>query len=264
MFPRALLTALVSAAMVTTGGVAADTNHDGFETILLPIAFRPGVEVRGAFGTVWQGQVWLTNRSRGPINIQQWYGCGSDDCLAFYPAAYAGLLTKPVDDLPEPGALLTPTADDAQLLTFSNRIFEVTRHAQPQGIEVPVVREGNFISGSTVLLGIPVAGVRSALRVYDPRRVAGASFRIEAVAPDGTVLGATDLTTMFSLFGPHQWDPIRPGFAAIYDLAAAFPGVTGLDYFHVRITPITQGVEFWAMVSVTDNDTQQVLIIAPQ
>lgn len=60
-----------------------------------------------------------------------------------------------------------------------------------------------------------------------------------------------------------QWD-ISPGFAAIYGLAAEFPAVNSLERFHLRIAPLGDGAQYWAMVSVTDNETQQVLFITPR
>jgi hypothetical protein len=239
------------------------------ETILLPLAFGPDAELRGAYGTLWRGEVWVHNRSSQSVATVTTLGCPVLGCTFEYPGGYLGLLREPLDSIPDRGILLTPSLGSAPALSFSNRIFETTRHAQPQGIELPVVREEQFLTGTSLLLGIPAGpGVRSALRVYDPRPLAGVitvgrAVKVELLDTRGNVVGTTTLTTTFTL-GLNPADPLRPGFAAILDLASAFPAVNGLDHFHMRLTPLTQGGEYWAMVSVTDNDTQQVLLITPQ
>lgn len=252
------------AAASTASMYAADTNHDGLETILLPLAFLPGTELHGAYGTIWKGEVWVRNHAAQTVDLQLLLGCAPGDlCTAPYQAGYIGRLAAPLDNVPDRGILLTPRADNAQFLSFSNRIFETTRHAQPQGIEVPVIREEQFFDGAVSLLGIPAGpGIRSALRIYEPRRIAGTSFKVEFIDSAGRILGAVSLMTTFGFNGGS--DPIRPGYAAIADLTGTIGLLAGVDRFHMQITPETPGAEFWAMVSVTDNDTQQVLLITPQ
>jgi len=242
---------------------AADTNHDGRETILLPLAFRNGVTVSGAFGTQWRGEVWMTNASQFPVDLQTAVACNINECGAPYPASFASRLDMPLPSNPDGGLLLTPSVDQASFVVFSNRMFEVTRHPQPQGIELPVVREGQFLTSATTLTGVPTgAPVRIALRLYDPRRVTGNSIKIEVIGPDATVLGSTTLTT--TVPSSSFEDLLRPGFAAIHDLASLFPAVNTVPFVQVRVTPVTPNAEYWAMASVTDNDTQQVLLITPQ
>lgn len=252
---------VLTTALIT---VPVRAQWGNLEPILLPIAFRPGVEVRGAYGTIWRGEVWVHNSRSQRVDLQLILGCMTEDCYAPYAGGYMGILTEPLGPTAEDrGILLTPTASDAPYVSFSNRIFEVTRHAQPQGIEVPVVRGENFFSGPLSLLGIPNGpAVRSMLRVYDPQRIAGTTFTIELLDPAGDVIGTTQLRTTFGFGGGS--DPIRPGFASIADLTSAFGVPANVDHVHVRINPDTPGTKFWAMVSVTDNDTQQVLLITPQ
>src|ERR1700730_497456 len=242
---------------------AADTNNDGVETILLPLAFRSNVTIFGAFGTQWRGEVWLRNESSLPVYLQRAVGCTFNECSAQYPQLFTGRIDDPLQGNADGGLLLTPSAADARFLFFSNRMFEVTRHAQPQGIELPVIREGQFLKSSSLLIGAPTSdAVRVAIRLYDPRRISGNSIKVEVLGPDAAILGSTTLTTTVpaASFG----DLLRPGFIAIYDLAAVFPVVKSVPYVHIRVTPLTANAEYWAMASVTDNDTQQVLLITPQ
>lgn len=233
------------------------------ETILLPIAFQPGVTRSGLRGTAWQGELWLRNSSSARIALSS-VGCLFNECnFAYYPANYEGLVTEPLDGDPDGGFLLTPRQADLPALTFSSRVIEVAKHAQPQGLELPVVREAAFLSGSRELLGVPGGdAVRVALRLYDPRRRQNPSVQVEIVdSTTGEVRGKESVFLVVPAIAP--FGVLRPGFAVIYDLGGLFPVIKTLARFHVRVTPIGW-TEYWAMVSVTDNETGQVLIISPQ
>ncbi|HET9866940.1 MAG TPA: hypothetical protein VFQ06_06585 [Nitrospira sp.] len=41
------------------------------------------------------------------------------------------------------------------------------------------------------------------------------------------------------------------------------PELQAEDAVWMEIAPVTPGLRFWAMVSITNNDTQQVTIVAP-
>lgn len=257
--------------MVVLPGFAADVNHDGFETILLPVAFHPGTTVAGAYGTQWQGETWVSNTSdTQEVALEYFVSCAAPPCWPTYPPRFVGVIEEPPAANADRGFLLTPTSDRAPLLHFSNRMFEVSRHAQPQGFELPVVREDQFLSSPTELVGIPASSAaRVAIRVYDPRldfskRKSGVTVRLDVRGADDVLLGSTTLTTTYTdvvgSFSEYQ----RPGFAAIYDLASAIPAVNTAEHIHVTVTPLTPDATFWVMASVTDNDTQQVLIVTPQ
>lgn len=261
---------LVSAVLLISAAPdarAADVNGDGLETILLPLAFDPRETVPGAGGTSWSGAVWIHNGSDEEVFPQQ---CANVQCNPGVPAGEMGLIhPSSVQGAPESGSLLHAPVDAAKRVTLSNRIFELTRRGQPRGVEIPVVREGRFLRGATSLLGVPVgADVRVALRVYDPwiqaiRRAAPPLEHVEVQILDGeqSVIGTTTLTPAL-LDSRLPW--VRPGFAALYDLAAVFPQINAMPHIHVRVQPVPNDAEYYAMISVTDNETQTVSIITAQ
>jgi hypothetical protein len=57
---------------------------------------------------------------------------------------------------------------------------------------------------------------------------------------------------------------LPPGFDAILDVPVAFPAIGALERVTLRVTCTDADAEFWAVVSVTDNDTQTVSIITAQ
>lgn len=241
---------------------ASDTDHDGFETVLVPIAMLPSTEVPGALGTLWRSAVLLHNPSGHEVWLQAKYGC-QFPCQSPYPAAFAGMVTEAITGS-SAGVLFYLKVEDAAQIVLTSRLYEVSRRAQPEGIEIPVVREGAFFKRPSSFLAVPGGtGARAALRVYDPRR-AGVTLKVEALSADaGQVLATTQLTTAVAT-APGLDTLVTPGFAAIYDLAAAFPILNTVTAYHLRVTPVSPDAEYWAMVSATDNETQHVLLITSQ
>lgn len=237
------------------------------DLILLPLAFKSDVSVRGANATMWTGSVFVHNASADPVPLRTECVNGGFLCEPALPPGFTGEYARVPDD-PDGGLLLTVSSQYASAITFSNRILETSRHAQPQGFQVPVVHTKDFVTGETNLLALPTVGVRTALRLYDPLGTGNAhqmTFAITAVSDDGTALGTITLTTTFRPVA-DSLDPYRPGFAAIYDVAAAMPSVVTVPRYHLRIKPLGANADdaYWAMGSVTDNDTQQVLLVTPQ
>jgi hypothetical protein len=261
------LLSLFCIAFIACAAAASD-NGDSLDAILVPVAFRPNVEVQGAFGTRWRGEVWIHNGSAGEVDIQQVLHCPIDTCPAIYPAGYIGPIDLPLDDRPDGAVMLYPNNLDAKSLIISNRIFEISRRSQPQGIEIPIVHERDFLTGPATYLGIPSnSAVRAALRVYDPRLLPGTTqpgvtVRVEVLNDAGAVVATGTLQTVLETSA--RQGVARAGFVAIYDVANVFPIVKTLTRYHLRLTPTETGREYWAMVSVTDNDTQQVLTITAQ
>ncbi|MBW3563969.1 MAG: hypothetical protein KY459_04530 [Acidobacteria bacterium] len=61
-----------------------------------------------------------------------------------------------------------------------------------------------------------------------------------------------------------------PGFDVVYDIESAFPVLRTItaDFreqliYNVRLTSLVEGTVFWGFVSVTHNETQDVLLISP-
>ena len=213
-----------------------------------------------------RGRCGCTTILKQPVNIEQATGCIVPGGCFVYPPGYAGKLGGPITPRPELGLLLSPPAGAGKLLTFSNRIYEITRRGQPRGIDIPVVREREFFDQAVLFLGVPTdGGVRASIRVYDPRvqdityRGIPRTFLVEALELDGYVLGSRVLTTEL-----RSANFVTPGYDAIADIASAFPAVAAHERINVRVTPQVPGTEFWAMVALTDNGTQTVSIITAQ
>lgn len=260
---------LVLTGIVTlTPAKGQDTNGDNYVQVLLPIAISSHRTVAGAYGSAWKQEVWVANNSGMPFgSLQPTGNCPSESCTSILPAGVR-LWDSLENNQMEGGALFSLHPNQAAGIQLSSRLLEISRRAQPNGIEIPIIREDQFFKGTSTYLGIPSGpAVRARLRVYDPRHQPGSTVRVEVLDVDGKLIAETTLS-------PGN-DPARvilfprvilpyPAFALIGDLATAFPAVGSLDRYHIRITPLTPGMEYWAFVAVTDVETQHLLLITSQ
>lgn len=269
---RVRITAILSSFILIFGlaqPVLADVIDESYQTVLIPIVFSPFQILEGANGTRWTGEIWVHNGSQSPIHSTQPLG----PCTVFCgpqmePGDFqqqSGLVSNQHDG----GALLHLPAAGADQIFVQARLLELTRNSQPTGVELPIVREGDFFTGPVSILAIPAGiDVRSALRVYDPRRMTNSAVRVEFLDPAGEVLATRELRpgddAVVPPGGTPGFPPAHPKVARLLDITMDFPQLNALDRFHVRITPLTPGMEYWAMVSVTDNVTQHVLLVTAQ
>jgi hypothetical protein len=132
---------------------------------------------------------------------------------------------------------------------FNSRIRDLSHQAQTAGTEVPVVRETDF-RDAVRLLNVP----------------GGANQRVQLRAWAATEPPQTG--TSFSVRGlpkPLSFGASSAGLLAYgtIDLTAALEGV---DHADLTIQSQSVGVRppVWAMVSITNNETQQVTIVSPR
>jgi hypothetical protein len=232
--------------------------HAQMVRVLIPISVPS--EVPGAYGTLWKSDLWIHNG----LDRAMAFSCsGNVGPFPICDGINAGVTAQPsngVLSLSKSGALLLylnfQEGEDPRQANFSCRLFELSRHAQPAGVHIPVVRDGEFFQQPSRFIGISgSAANRVALRVYDPDAYKrDGAVRVDMIDSHGATIGSTTLPLQYF----NVWSP---GYAAIYDLAAAFPQLANADRYDVRVTPLTPGMEYWAMVSVTDIESQQVLLI---
>ncbi len=263
---KKLLNICFATLLLAVAAQARDTNGDVFETILIPIAFSASQIVQGAYGAQWTGEIWVENASSTPVDSLQPTGLCFPPCPPGLPAGFVGRLSSVDSNNNDGGALFYVPAVIASKMHFSSRLLELTRRAQPTGVEMPVIREDQFFSNPTAYLGVPVgSGIRSALRVYDPRLQRGSAVQVDFLSPSGEQVASTILRPGDDPVVPLKLPVVNthpyPGAAAIRNITDMFPQLQAYAHFHIRLTPLTPGMQYWAMVSVTDNETQHVLLI---
>lgn len=241
-----------------------------YERFLVPIVTTQPIP--GAAGSLWSAKLLVRN--------------GTADDVALYPfiADVPGLPTVPGQNIPkhrtlrldiwgvpdQPGALMFIDKSVASDVYFHLRVQDLSRQSQTWGTEIPVVRDSDLRTEKISLLGVPVSdGFRYMLRVYDPDgrpdarvrvRVFGTSVRSYPFGEEDQLLGESEIPLRPPYPG-HAWHV--PGYAELGDFSQ-FASLGGYEQVLVEVEPVNDGLEIWAFVSVTNNETQHVTVITPQ
>jgi hypothetical protein len=231
--------------------------------VLLPVV---ATNLSGAFGSQWTTDIVAFNNSPHRTAISSSLSC---------PATCTGGLGLDVGQVvditnavPRPGIpalfmyvyLADPAQDNVQ---FGLRVRDLSQQANSWGTEVPVVRDADAFARPFDLLNVPlVARFRQTLRVYDLAATSSSSVKVQYFAmPAGTLLKEYDLPIMFPT--DQLTPPTTPGYAEVGFVGNA-PELAGVERIRVRIIPMNEQQRLWGMVSVTNNDTQELTIISPQ
>jgi hypothetical protein len=259
------------------------TDPQQYEKILLPL-YHPA---EGANGAQWQTKFQIANESNRSVDVFPL----TPDCFSsvscfrtvrgpmlgphdngfntFIPGAIG---TRDVGGMP--GVFLYADRGTAVDLRFQLHVANVSRRPVALGTRVPVVRETEFFTGTTNVHAIPIlAGTRAALRIYALDSQGPADVRITVhesslgsrpIAEEIVRFVPPPANTCAFEFGCPQPFVYKPATIEITDLLARYPGLsrmTGLGHgIRIEIEPLTPGLAFWPMVSVTEVNTSVVTI----
>jgi hypothetical protein len=233
-----------------------------FARILIPILVPP---VQGQFGSQFVTELRARSFQIDPSLYM--FGIPYCDCpqrtvLADdpYPVyGTSGLNGFPSTDLipsdtmnGAPGRIVFVEAASASKLSMNLRVHDTSRIGITLGAEVPVVPDSAFKSTPFVLLGVAAdARYRNTLRIYSPE---------PGVAP--VVRVTIDQSPQSVTLRPGR-DMFDPGYFEM-TLPPRFQSGSTINTIPVTIEPLTTGARVWAFISSTNNDTQQVTVIAPR
>jgi len=154
-------------------------------------------------------------------------------------------------------------------LNLNLRLFDRSRTAMTWGTDVPVVREQDLFDQTIQLFPVPLASrFRATLRIYDPMRTPDATVSARFFRVTTGDLLATRVLDLVALTLPINGtvhDFSYPGLAEIANLAE-LPELQILrseESVRIEIEPVTPNLRFWAMVSVTNDETQHVTLVTP-
>lgn len=204
-------------------------------------------------------------------------------CLDGPCAPYAGTTRLPINFNANPNRGVFLYLNQGVHVTFNVRVQDITRQADTWGTSIPVVREKDVFTGKLQLLDIPIdSHFRDALRIYDFDSYGPDSSSVRVRIYDMCGVGPLDrdcqmtplVDTAVTLQVIHASTiPSEPASWMYPDLLAAFPQLgnvppamydpIAVPRVRIDIDPITPGLRFWAFVSVTNNATQHVTVIAP-
>jgi hypothetical protein len=224
--------------------------REGFRRVLVPIAFSG--EVPGAHGSRWvtelNGRVFYPGQlevTRTPFSTPR--------SLVEGPFRFTNL---PAGN--NRGAFVYVPEGD--FLALNLRVRDVSREAENFGTEIPLVTsEETSTVNAFDLLDIPVGPkYRQTLRMYNFEGRRATQFGVRILARDGRE------NLVFTHYempeeGLEEF-PQFPGYIEVNLadlLPAAYTGRVDVSVSH------TLGGRVWAMVSVTNNDTQMVTMVTP-
>jgi hypothetical protein len=230
----------------------ASTDPAIFEPILFPVSFQGP----GALGSQWVTENFISSESPAFFRDR--------------PACCSSVITSPVQLLNDAnpwGRVLYAIRGTADSLHLASRIRDTSRQAQTAGTEVPVVRERDFRSGLT-FMNVPVdARYRVMLRLWsigDDPYSNNPQFTVKVpvsllstpvpflpipmtkIAGTAMWFGSIDVTSLLTR------TPSNPNTLQVY------PSASGSNAAPLAFPRI------WGMLSITNNDTQQVTIISSQ
>ncbi|HEX9163234.1 MAG TPA: IPT/TIG domain-containing protein [Thermoanaerobaculia bacterium] len=229
--------------------------EDAFEPMMLPIY----TSALGRFGAVFSS--FLTAFNTSSDQTIRMYGTGGF-CDNFFFGPVDLLNTS--HDIPpahddngcgfqtgNPGVILWVQKELASSFVANLRVADLSRSFANFGTEIPVVRKADFRNGAIALAGIPLTPqFRLTLRIY--------SLEQES----------TTVTVRWIQGGSETVD-LRPAagiFHPAYAQVSQFPGFVASpvpERADLLIEPSDPSRRIWAFVSVTNNETQDITVIAP-
>lgn len=236
-----------------------ESSGSEFEQILLPLV---GDQSVGAFGSTWKTEVILHNASTDDIPLRG-ANCSPlilTPCPLFHLPPLS-TVTSTIFNAPDfEGAFLyVPRVHDSDVDVLI-RVQDTSRKAQTWGATLPIVRPIDF-RRSVRLNGVPTdTHFRSTLRIYG-YSVSNDFVAVRIFDPASPQpLVETDLPL-------RVWNPSDdrfPSYARLDFLSDAFHQIQGHETVRVEIqSNTTPPKPIWAFLTVTNNDTQQVTVIAP-
>jgi hypothetical protein len=264
--------AFVFMALLAGPGAAAE--GDPFERLLFPLVVE---QHPGAYGTIWSTEAVVRNEGDVPLDMftsECDFRCPFSGCLIFFCLPFRAtpphsrfqddLLKGAIGVVGNPASLLYIPAGTGGQVFASLRLIEESRRANEFGIEIPVIRESELYSATLWLVDVPMpAGGRTHVRFYGVESATGeAQVRVRAYPSTATAATLDEIVTLFyETPKPGDYRPTQPSYS-IFLLPPEL--TTDAQPLRVRVDAITPGLKFWAMASVTGNETQHVTLVTPQ
>jgi len=223
-----------------------------FTPVLVPVFFSGP----GALGSQWRTELDYANENGFAVVSDS--NVFTPQCVVTTCPPYSGPTTAVVFGQNESEGKLIYAARQAMPRLFLDaRVRDLSREAQDLGAALPVVREKNFLSGTFDLLNVPTdARSRVALRAYRIDGGTTVTMTIRSMSdPNRVTLAGAALTL-------HPVGTMQA--VTIPDLIATYPQLAGKGPLVITIEGGQSPSTTWAFVSVTNNDTQRVTMIAPQ
>jgi hypothetical protein len=224
----------------------ADSSNWTYTRALIPVLAS---HLPGAGGSNWQTDLSVTNVTDQPV-VYSLQPCLQACCCAELNTICPQSTAIHGDDRPQGRWIAAPVGG---FLRFEVRLRDLTRNASSAGVELPIVREDEFVFDEVHLLGVPRdPKFRITIRFYglDSSPV----LNVDQIDQSGNVV-RNDVV----LLGRPTVDLAAPGYAQL----SIDPAAQAATPLRIRIRSLSAAIKFWAFASVTNNDTSEVTLILP-
>lgn len=276
--------------MILAPPAVAQRSAPAYEAVLIPFANS----VRTGSG-IWFPQVWFRNDGDVPADIFPLGATGGLTPPPEFPSLF--LLPYPSvpprstplflasDGLPTflippiipvssatPGAFVYVERNRIDQVSIGGSLVWASFAAFSSATELPIVRTSRFRSGRSSILGVSVeARERYSLRIFaHPESFGAEEFTVRVFNMQPQNVSETDEVFLFEMTTTLRTDvdqsllpcaipcevpavPFKPAFAELFSLPTPLGAV-----LRIELEPAEAGVRYWAVVSATHNDTNQV------
>jgi len=243
------------------GFLYGEPDSTEYETLLLPVT----ESVRGANGSLWEATTTISNTSDSPVFVQM-SNCDRSHDTAPCPPTLIGPHETIHPRIQEwfglaTGVLVPRGALDS--IDVQLRIQDISRQSQTFGTSIPVVRRDQF-RRVVRLHDIPTdPQFRSTLRIYGCHPLGAIYVNIRLFDESSAKLIASTRgqggPLYFGIGNPFSYPEVT-----ITSLLNALPEIAAYPRIGIEVDSIYAPQDpLWAFVSVTNNETQHVTIIAP-
>lgn len=229
------------------------------EHVLLPVV----VGGPGAYGSQWKADLLLHNASDSPVRVDVPI-CNPAIVAVCPPPVWSAHTTYHVTPFVARGAqgvYVRVPRNASDSIDLQLRVQDTSRQSETWGTSLPVVRETDFRK-IVRMHGIPTDGrFRDTLRIYGFEGSATTTMEVRVVDDATNAV----LATMTIDAAPPQEDPNAQPFAMIGSLRDALPQIATAETVSVEVQSLfVPPPPLWAFVTVTNNETQHVTIVAPR
>lgn len=267
--PMARFLSVALLFLLLRGGVA-HAQETAFTPVLVPLLTFPEQLSPGAHDSRWAAEAWFQYTGGEAVEVRPRTNVCIITCDQFREVLQPGIGPRRLspDVIGDRGLLLYLPTDRLSDFTFHARVRDLSREASA-GTTMPVVSERDF-AVTAHILNVPLdADTRVSVRIYGLPEVMGpeVTVRYMAMPPDGQPELPPDVLReeRVRLVSPTQSGalPFRPSYAMLSNIDD-LPELSGKDSIWIQITAMPQQARIWAMVSVTDNVSQYVMLLWPQ
>lgn len=153
--------------------------------------------------------------------------------------------------------MLNVTRELADRIAVQLRVRDLSRQSESYGIDIPIVRTGDFRSGPRAILDVPdEEGFRVTLRIYADRVAAESQLQLRFVSESTKETKTIDLTIKPLMKWPPGEPIVFPDFYYTVPDVIAFTQFTNGKPMRIELVPDRADLRYWAFATVTSNSSQ--------